>query len=70
MCLMSQEKQNNTKYSYEFESEFSRQIWKYDLSITKNGPVSVTTYNKDNKDWKAKMTIGDYTNLANKRKLK
>lgn len=67
---MSQQRQNSIKYSYEFESEFSRQVWKYDLSITKNGPISVTTFNKDNKDWKAKMTIGDYTNLANKRKRK
>ena len=67
---MSQQRQSSTKYSYEFESEFSRQIWKYDLSITKNGPVSVTIHTKDNTDWKPKMTIGDYTKLAKKGKLK
>jgi hypothetical protein len=65
---MSQE--NPTKFTYEFDGEFSRQIWKYDLSITKNGPVSVTTYSKDNTDWKPKMTLGDYAKLAKKGKLK
>lgn len=67
---MSQETNNPTKFTREFDSEFSRQIWKYDLSITKNGPVSVTIHCKDNTDWKPKMTIGDYTKLAKKGKLK
>ena len=65
---MSQE--SPTKFTHEFDDEFSRQIWKYDLSITKNGPVSVTIHNKNNTDWKAKMTIGDYAKLAKKGKLK
>jgi hypothetical protein len=67
---MSQENQEKTKFTYEFDGEFSRQIWKYDLSITKNGPVSVTTYSKDSTDWKPKMTLGDYAKLAKKGKLK
>jgi hypothetical protein len=68
--MIQQENNINTKFTREYESEFSRQIWKYDLSITKNGPVSVTIHSKDNTDWKPKMTIGDYTKLAKKGKLK
>jgi hypothetical protein len=68
--MSQQENNSNTKFTREYESEFSRQIWKYDLSITKNGPVSVTIHNKDNKDWKPKMTLGDYAKLAKKGKLK
>lgn len=68
---MSQQENNiNTKFTREYESEFSRQIWKYDLSVTKNRPVSVTIHTKDNTDWKPKMTIGDYAKLAKKGKLK
>jgi hypothetical protein len=59
-----------TKFEITYESEFSKSTWKYDYSITKNGPVSVTIQNKDNTDWKAKMTIGDYAKLAKKGKLK
>ena len=59
-----------TKFEITYESEFSKSTWKYDYSITKNGPVSVTIQNKDNTDWKPKMTIGDYAKLAKKGKLK
>jgi hypothetical protein len=59
-----------TKFEITYESEFSKSTWKYDYSITKNGPVSVTIQNKDNTDWKSKMTIGDYAKLAKKGKLK
>lgn len=66
---MIQQTNNPTKFTREFDSEFSRQIWKYDLSIAKNGPISVTIHHKENKDWKTKMTLGDYAKLARKGKL-
>lgn len=58
---------NQTKYSKIYDSEWSKQIWKYDLSITKNGPVSVSITHKDNSPMKSKMTIGDYAKLAKKK---
>jgi hypothetical protein len=62
--------QGRTKFEITYESEFSKSTWKYDYSVTRNGPVSVTIHNKENTDWKPKMTIGDYTKLAKKGKLK
>ena len=38
----------NTKFERVYENEYSKSVWRYDYSITKSGPVSVsTTYKKD-----------------------
>lgn len=31
------------KFERVYETEFTKQVWKYDYSITRPGPVSVTT---------------------------
>ena len=59
-----------TKFEVSYETEFSKSTWKYDYSVTRNGPICVIIQNKENTDWKPKMTIGDYTKLAKKGKLK
>ena len=57
------------KFTRTYDNEVSKTVWKYDLSIAKNGPISVTIHHKENKDWKTKMTLGDYAKLARKGKL-
>jgi hypothetical protein len=48
----------NTKFERVYESEYSKSIWRYDYSITKSGPVSVSiTYKKDISE--KKQTLGD-----------
>ena len=48
----------NTKFERVYESEYSKSIWRYDYSITKSGPVSVSvTYKKDILE--KKQTLGD-----------
>ena len=38
----------NTKFERIYEDENSKSVWRYDYSITKNGPVSVSvTYKYD-----------------------
>jgi hypothetical protein len=46
------------KFERVYETEYSKSVWKYDYSITKNGPVSVSiTYKKDISE--KKQTLGD-----------
>ena len=48
----------NTKFERVYENEYSKSIWRYDYSITKSGPVSVSiTYKKDISE--KKQTLGD-----------
>jgi len=48
----------NKKFERVYETENSKSIWKYDYSITKSGPVSVSiTYKKDISE--KKQTLGD-----------
>jgi hypothetical protein len=48
----------NTKFERVYENEYSKSIWRYDYSITKSGPVSVSiTYKKDILE--KKQTLGD-----------
>jgi hypothetical protein len=54
----------NTKFERVYENEYSKSIWRYDYSITKSGPVSVSiTYKKDILE--KKQTLG---NLIPKKK--
>ena len=49
---------DNTKFERVYENEYSKSIWRYDYSITKSGPVSVSiTYKKDISE--KKQTLGD-----------
>ena len=59
----------NNKFTRVFENEASKSVWKYDLSIAKNGPVSVTITDKDPTPYKSKLSLGDYAKMA-KKKLK
>ncbi len=57
----------NTKFERVYESEYSKSIWRYDYSITKSGPVSVSiTYKKDISQ--KKQTLGDL--IPNKKSRK
>jgi hypothetical protein len=48
----------NTKFERVYENEYSKSVWRYDYSITKSGPVSVSiTYKKDISE--KKQTLGD-----------
>jgi hypothetical protein len=48
----------NKKFERVYETENSKSIWRYDYSITKSGPVSVSiTYKKDISE--KKQTLGD-----------
>ena len=48
---------DNTKFERVYETENSKSVWRYDYSITKSGPVSVSvTYKKDILD--KKQTLG------------
>ena len=56
---------SETKFERIYEDENSKQVWKYDYSITKSGPVSVTTTYKY--DPMEKKTLKD---LVPKKKTK
>ena len=46
------------KFERVYETEYTKSVWKYDYSITKSGPVSVSiTYKKDISE--KKQTLGD-----------
>jgi hypothetical protein len=46
------------KFERVYETENSKSVWRYDYSITKSGPVSVSiTYKKDISE--KKQTLGD-----------
>ena len=48
----------NLKFERVYETEYTKSVWKYDYSITKSGPVSVSvTYKKDILE--KKQTLGD-----------
>jgi len=48
----------NLKFERVYETEYTKSVWKYDYSITKNGPVSVSiSHKKDFVD--KKQTLGD-----------
>jgi hypothetical protein len=48
----------NTKFERVYETENSKSVWRYDYSISKSGPVSVSiTYKKDISE--KKQTLGD-----------
>jgi hypothetical protein len=48
----------NTKFERVYETENSKSVWRYDYSITKSGPVSVSiTYKKDILE--KKQSLGD-----------
>ena len=55
------------KFTRTYDNEVSKTVWKYDLSITKNGPVSVSITYKDNSPYKSKLTLGDYVKMAKKK---
>ena len=55
------------KFTRTYDNEVSKTVWKYDLSITKNGPVSVSITYKDNSPYKSKFTLGDYAKIAKKK---
>lgn len=57
----------NEKYVRVFENEVSKTVWKYDLTVAKNGPVSVSITQKDNSPYKSKLSIGDYAKMAKKK---
>ena len=49
---------DNTKFERVYETENSKSVWRYDYSITKSGPVSVSiSHKKDFVD--KKQTLGD-----------
>lgn len=57
----------NTKFERVFENEFTKSIWRYDYTITKNGPVSVSITHK--KDFlEKKLTLGDLVPKKKSRK--
>ena len=48
----------NTKFERVYETENSKSVWRYDYSISKSGPVSVSiTYKKDISE--KKQSLGD-----------
>jgi hypothetical protein len=48
----------NTKFERVYETENTKSVWRYDYSITKSGPVSVSiTYKKDISE--KKQSLGD-----------
>jgi len=48
----------SNKFERVYETENSKSIWRYDYSITKSGPVSVSiTYKKDISE--KKQSLGD-----------
>jgi len=48
----------NTKFERLYETENSKSVWRYDYSISKSGPVSVSiTYKKDILE--KKQSLGD-----------
>jgi hypothetical protein len=48
----------NLKFERVYETEYTKSVWKYDYSITKSGPVSVSiTYKKDILE--KKQSLGD-----------
>ena len=48
----------NTKFERVYETEFSKSVWRYDYSITKSGPVSVSITHKK-EFFEKKQTLGD-----------
>jgi hypothetical protein len=57
----------NERFVRVFENEVSKSVWKYDLTVTKNGPVSVSITQKDNSPYKSKLSIGDYAKMSKKK---
>ena len=52
------EASENTKFERVYETENSKSVWRYDYSISKSGPVSVSiTYKKDILE--KKQSLGD-----------
>ena len=48
----------NTKFERVYETEYTKSVWRYDYSITRGGPVSVSiTHKKEFFD--KKQTLGD-----------
>lgn len=57
---MSVKVSENQKFERVYEDENSKSVWKYDYSVTRNGPVSVTiTYKKTDSFYKEKKSLGD-----------
>ena len=58
---------DNTKFERVYETENTKSVWRYDYSITKSGPVSVSiTYKKDILE--KKQTLGDLVPKKKSRK--
>ena len=57
---MSVKVSENQKFERVYEDENSKSVWKYDYSVTRNGPVSVTiTYKKTDSFYKEKKSLCD-----------
>ena len=66
---MSQKPEKVTKFERVYEDEYCTSIWKYDSSVTKNGPVSVEHKWKKGFDSPVstkKKTLGDLAKDAKK----
>ena len=57
---MSSKMSENQKFERVYEDEHSKSVWRYDYSITRSGPVSVSiTYKKPESFYKEKKSLGD-----------
>jgi hypothetical protein len=58
----------NQKFERVYEDENYKTVWKYDYSVTRSGPVSVSiTYKKPDSFYKEKKTLGDLVPQKKKR---
>lgn len=61
----------NQKFQRVYEDEYYKSVWRYDYSVTKSGPVSVSiTQKKPDTFYKVKKTMGDHVPKPKKRKSK
>lgn len=58
----------NQKFERVYDTDVSRSVWRYDYSITRSGPVSVSIQMKDVSGLKEKKTLGDLVTKKKPRK--
>jgi len=57
-----------TKFQRIYENELCKQIWTYDYSVTRSGPISVETRWKDADAISVKKTMKDFVNKKKTKK--
>jgi hypothetical protein len=65
---MSNKMSENQKFERVYEDENYKSVWRYDYSVTRSGPVSVSiTHKKPDSFYKEKKSLGDLVPQKKKR---